>query len=100
MAKTVTYKTRTQQSHFDLAIQIYGDISQIGEILKNIDDINGEIALGTAFSFPEQTDPAALYFSNKTGQTDVAIDAPIFLTVDNDTITVDSTLITADQTIE
>ncbi len=59
------YKTRKRQSHFDLAVQLYGDFSKIGEILKNIDDINGEIPIGTIFDVPVQTDPAALFFTNK-----------------------------------
>lgn len=98
MAKTATYRAHSQQSAYDLALQIYGDISQIGEILKNIDDINGEIAMGTIFTFPVQTDPAAVFFLDKVVATDVPFDAPEFLTVDSDMITVDSILETADQT--
>ena len=59
------YKARKLQSHFDLVVQLYGDFSKIGEILKNIDDINGEIPLGTSFNVPVQNDPAALFFSNR-----------------------------------
>lgn len=94
------YKTRYLQSHFDLAVQLYGDISKIGEILGNIADINGQIPIGTAFNVPAQDDPAALFFTqfNLIVQTDIIVDAPVFLTVDNDTIKVDSTLVTADQT--
>lgn len=59
------YKTRKRQSHFDLAVQLYGDFSKIGEILKNIDDINGEILMGTIFDIPTQTDPTAIFFSSR-----------------------------------
>jgi hypothetical protein len=100
MAKTITYLAHSQQSHFDLSVQLYGDISQIGEILKNIDDINGEIALGTAFSLPEQVDPTAIFFKNRIVATDIPEVIIDFLTVDSGLITVDSGLITADQTIE
>lgn len=61
-----TYLSKSNQSHWDLAIQLYGDISQIGEILKNNTDINGDIALNTAFVTPVPKDPQAVYFLNKT----------------------------------
>lgn len=87
------------QSHFDLSIQIYGDFSKIGEILKNIDDINGEIQLGTSFAVPASTDPQAAFFLDKIVATDIIFDAPIPLTVDTVLIRVDSVLVTSDQTI-
>lgn len=99
MAKTVRYTARKLQSHFDLAVQLYGDVSQIGEILKNVSDINGEIPLGTVFSYPEQTDPIAVFFRDKVVQTDFEVDAPLFFTADNTLIKADSTLLTADQTV-
>lgn len=61
-----TYLSRSNQSHWDLALQLYGDISQIGEILKNNTDINGDIALNTAFVTPVPKDPRAVFFLTKT----------------------------------
>lgn len=78
-----TYKARKLQSHFDLSIQLYGDISQIGEILKNVSDINGEIPLGTEFILPEQSDPIAVFFADKVVQTDfVVVVETVFRRVD------------------
>ncbi len=99
MAKTVNYTARKLQSHFDLAVQLYGDVSQIGEILRNVSDINGEIPLGTVFSFPEQTDPIAKFFKDKVVQTDfvpVSGDAPP--TFDSTQVTWDSSQYTFDMT--
>lgn len=68
-----TYAAHSLQSHFDLAIQLYGDISKIGNILPGIADINGQIALGTEFEIPEQTDPQAVFFLNKVLATDISL---------------------------
>ena len=93
------YKARKLQSHFDLAVQLYGDLSKIGEVLKNIDDINGEIPLGLSFDVPLQTDPAAIFFSSSGTivQTDFVVSS---LTADTTLFTADTTLLTADQTRE
>jgi hypothetical protein len=78
-----TYRAHKLQSHFDLAIQLYGDFSQIGEIIRNISDINGEIPLGTEFIIPEQKDPQAEYFNDKIVATDVNIIVdPVFRRID------------------
>lgn len=92
MAKTVIYRTHNLQSHFDLAVQLYGDISKIGEILIKISDINGNIPIGTIFTIPEQTDPQAIYFKNKVVATD-------FITNEEDDVTFDSTVYTFDSTV-
>jgi hypothetical protein len=60
------YLSKSKQSHWDLALQLYGDISQIGEILKNNTDINGDIALNTDFTVPVPKDPQAVFFLTKT----------------------------------
>jgi len=99
LAPTKNYEAHYLQSHFDLAVQLYGDFSQIGEILGNISDINGNIALGTAFTLPEQSDPIAKYFEKRIVATDFLATNPEALTVDATDITMDSDIITADQTI-
>lgn len=90
------YRAHKLQSIFDLAVQLYGDLSKIGNILTEIPDINGEIALGTVFELPEQIDPQAVFFLDKIVATDVR--PPSELTFDMTTIRWDSTLYTFDQT--
>lgn len=96
------YKTRYLQSHFDLAVQLYGDFSQIGQVLRNIDDINGNIPLGQVITLDEQTDPTAKYFANRIVATDFIYTAPVTpgegnITWDRTDITWDRTDITWDQ---
>jgi len=99
LAPTKNYQAHYLQSHFDLAVQLYGDFSQIGEILGNISDINGNIALGTAFVLPQQSDPIAKYFEKRIVATDFPATDPEALTVDATDITIDSDLVTVDQTM-
>lgn len=90
------YKTRYLQSHFDLAVQLYGNVSQIGEILRNISDINGNIPLGSVFEVEPQTDKIAKYFVGKVVATDF-IYTPTVTPGDGD-VTWDRTDITWDRT--
>ncbi len=92
------YKTRLLQSHFDLVVQLYGDFSKIGEILKNIDDINGNVEIGTILDVPVQTDPTALFFSNNAliVQTDILAETVGIPTFDSEEITWDSEEFTFD----
>ena len=63
--KFYTFLSRNGQSHWDLAIQLYGDISQIGEILKTNTDINGDIPFNSEFLIQVPEDPQAVFFLDK-----------------------------------
>jgi hypothetical protein len=95
---TYKYYTISGQSVFDLAIQLYGDVSKIGNLIELFPNLNNIIDIGQEITVEVQTDPIAKYFSDNRLKvaTDVVDDS---LTVDSDLITVDSDLITADQTI-
>ena len=58
------YKTRQKQSVYDLSVQLYGDISKIGEVLKVFTDLDSNIAVASEIDVPVQTDPQAIYFSD------------------------------------
>lgn len=59
-----TYRTRDKQNVYDLAIQLYGDLSKIGNLIKLFPNLDNEIALGSSITVEDQVDPMALYFSN------------------------------------
>ena len=63
--KQAVYVTSKNQSVYDLALQLYGDVAKIGNILTEISDIDVEVPFGTSFLVPEQQDPQALFFKNK-----------------------------------
>jgi hypothetical protein len=58
------YKTRSKQTVYDLAIQLYGDLSKIGEVMKTFTDLDNVIPVASEIDVPVQTDPQALYFTN------------------------------------
>lgn len=62
---TRVYKTVTKQTVYDLAIQLYGDISQIGHLLILFRNLDNEIAAFSAVSVGEQIDPIALFFTDR-----------------------------------
>lgn len=66
-----TYKTISLQSVYDLAVQLYGDISKIGILLELFPNLNDTIALGSEVEVEEQTDPIAVYFLDKRVATDI-----------------------------
>lgn len=63
--KEITYKTREFQSIFDLAVQLYGDISRIDEILPTIRNLGTKIEFGTSVTYTPTKDPVSLFFQNK-----------------------------------
>ena len=60
-----TYKTRDKQSVYDLAVQLYGDVSKIGNLLKNFSNLDSELALGSGITLEVQKDPIAIFFSEQ-----------------------------------
>lgn len=60
------YTIRYLQSHYDLAIQLYGDISKIGNILNYFPNLDTDIPQGSQIEVPEQDDPIAVYFKEKS----------------------------------
>lgn len=96
---TATYKTRYLQSVYDLAIQLYGDVSKIGNLIKLFSNLDSNITLGFGIDVPLQSDPIAQYFSTNNIIVATDLTGNRDLTADLTTITVDSDQITADQTI-
>jgi len=65
MAKSKTYLTRDLQSVYDLAVQLYGDVSKIGILLELFPNLNEGIDLSSSIMVDPQTDPIAKFFSDK-----------------------------------
>jgi len=63
--KETTYNARDFQSVFDVAVQLYGDISRIDEILPIIRNLGTKIAFGTPITYTPTKDPVSLFFQNK-----------------------------------
>ena len=63
--KETTYNARDFQSVFDVAVQLYGDISRIDEILPIIRNLGTKIAFGTHITYTPTKDPVSLFFQNK-----------------------------------
>jgi 3D (Asp-Asp-Asp) domain-containing protein len=60
-----TYKTVTSQSVYDLSIQLYGDLSKIGNLIKLFPNLDNVIPVGSEITVETQTDPIAKYFSDR-----------------------------------
>jgi len=65
MALPKEYKTHSYQSVYDLAIQLYGDLSKIGILLELFPNLNEGIELGSSVMVEDQTDPIAVHFKDK-----------------------------------
>lgn len=89
-----------RQNVYDLAIQVYGDLSKIGLLLEKFPNLNNSATLGTSYSFDTQIDPIAVYLKQNRVVVATDTDGITELTVDTIELTVDSDLITADQTIQ
>ena len=61
-----TYKTRDKQSVYDLAVQLYGDVSKIGKLLTQFTDLDNVLTLNSEIEVATQTDPIAIYFIDKS----------------------------------
>lgn len=62
ITKSAQYSTKKMQTVYDLAIQLYGDVSKIGSLLTAITNINNEVPLFSALTVEEQKDPIVKYF--------------------------------------
>jgi hypothetical protein len=58
------YRVGESQSIYDLACQIFGNVSQLGLIIPFVSDLNSEITPGTGISYSPPDDPMAVYFYN------------------------------------
>lgn len=65
MALPKEYISRSNQSVYDLAIQIYGDLSKIGILMKLFPNLNSSVNLNSSIMVEDQTDPIAKYFKDK-----------------------------------
>lgn len=62
MALSKTYLTRQYQTVYDLAVQLYGDSSKIGILLKLFPNLNSAIDFNSQITVENQVDPIAKYF--------------------------------------
>lgn len=94
------YKTISLQSVYDLAVQLYGDLSKIGNLLTLFPNLDSVITLNSEISLPDQIDPIAVYFKNNglSVATDLLPSVPPAgdATWDRTDITWDSTFYTFD----
>jgi hypothetical protein len=60
--KAYTYRTLEFQTVYDLAVQLYGNMSFIGKILKTFSNLNTEIAVGSTIQVDKTTDPVVQFF--------------------------------------
>jgi hypothetical protein len=65
MALPKEYLTRSYQNVYDLAIQLYGDLSKIGILMELFPNLDEAITLSSSVTVEEQTDPIAKYFKDK-----------------------------------
>jgi hypothetical protein len=102
MALTSEYLTRSGQTAYDLAIQLYGNLSNIGKILELFPNLNSEIDLNSSVMITPQKDPIAKFFlDNRLIVATEVINVPASSahTFDSTLFKFDSTLITFDSTI-
>ncbi len=59
------YTTLYLQSAYDLAIQLYGDVSKIGNIINYFPNLDNEIPIGSLINVAKQDDPIAAYFADR-----------------------------------
>lgn len=56
------FVTREGQTHFDLAIQLYGRLDRIGNVLAGLPSLDIAIATGTQMEYPEKESQESLLF--------------------------------------
>lgn len=96
------YRTISLQSVFDLSVQLYGDISMVGNLIRIFPNLDNNIDIGEEISIDPQTDKIAKFFTDrrlKVATDIVQGESPAYFTADNTEITADSTMETADQTL-
>jgi hypothetical protein len=64
-ALNTNYVVRFKQSVYDLAVQLYGDVSKVGIILKLFPILDTDVPLGSIITLTPQKDPIAIYFKDR-----------------------------------
>jgi hypothetical protein len=59
------YYTRERQSVYDLCIQLYGDLSKIGNLLELFPNLDTVIPAGSEVTVEDTDDPIKLFFSDR-----------------------------------
>lgn len=90
------YSVRKNQSVYDLAIQLYGNLSNIGKLLEIFSNLNDEVPIGSAIALEKQDDPIVTFFKNKVVATFEKPELISHLTFDSTLVTWDSSLYTWD----
>lgn len=95
-----TYSTRSLQSIYDLVIQLYGDMSKIGNLIEYFPNLDRNVDVGQVIEVTEESDPIATFFRDRDiiVSTDIINRLPSRLTLDTSSITWDSTRYTFDET--
>ena len=95
MALTSTYVTRSGQTAYDLAIQLYGNLSNIGKILELFPNLNNAIGFNSSISIEVQNDPIAKFFLDRR----VIVSTDVIVLPTSSAHTFDSTIYKFDSTL-
>lgn len=60
-----TYLSRKSQTLYDIATQLYGNVSLIGKLVKYFPNLDSELTLNTAIPLEAHTDKIAQFFNDK-----------------------------------
>jgi hypothetical protein len=71
---TTSYSAADYQSIWDVAIQLFGDVSRVDEILPIIRNLGSKIGFGLPIQFTPNLDPVSLFFTNKVVATAISDD--------------------------
>lgn len=63
------YITRDAQSIYDLSVQLYGTVSDIGKLLEKFPNLNNEVPLNSNIDIVAEQDPIISFFSEKVVST-------------------------------
>lgn len=59
------YLVRESQSVYDLAVQLYGTVSNIGKLLENFPNLNEQVPFNSPVDLVDQSDPVVTFFKGK-----------------------------------
>jgi hypothetical protein len=76
VAKVTVYKTRFKQSIYDLTIQLYGDLSKIGNLTEFFSNLDNNLTVNTEIELPVQDDPIAEFFRDRQIIVSTDVDNP------------------------
>jgi hypothetical protein len=63
------YLTRDAQSVYDLSIQLYGTVSNIGKLLEKFPNLNNMVPFNSPVDIVDESDPVVLFFKTKVVST-------------------------------